>query len=784
MAMNRWIGVGSMAAVMALAGMATAQAPAAPAMEAVRLELSPDWSARVWEAAAKGDTDALLKLLEAAPADERLAQNVALLKANLAARETKRQEQTAKVSAELDKILASGGGDISLSLALKSAIELHMLSTDKGTVQKDPRVVRLVGDAESAAKAAAERGDWLTASDLFSRLSMLFEEEGRFKDDIKREMQRLAMIRLYAPERFWHLRNNRRNAEIAWKQAHKDVVAEIEDERTGRSAADIKARKEAETRPLPRYNDMGDSFQEKLAGIEETMVQNAVARAYGRHVERKSMDKILAGAIDSVRTLVTTDDLRPIFPSLADDRAREDFLGYLATEESRLEKAGENAGAGDLVLLIRRMVERSDKTVKLPRYALLHEFGNGAMLALDEFSAIIWPDEIRRFNRNTQGKFIGVGIQIELDPLWNIRVVTPLDSTPAQRAGVRSGDLIRKVDGKSTEGFTLDQAVDVITGPADTEVVLTVERGDEAQKAELEFPLTRQQIDVITVKGWKRDGAREDAWNWFIDPESKIGYIRVTQFAERTDAELDRAIDQLRQAGAAGVILDLRFNPGGLLEQAVAVVSRFVDGASAQRHNNGLVVTTHDKDNQLVQKEAVLKGKARLRNVPVVVLINEGSASASEIVSGALQDYAKTGEVRAVVLGARSYGKGSVQNVWPMEHRAQMAAVKVTTQYYLLPAGRKIHRVPAAPEWGVDPDLKVEMLPMQVTDAAQLRLNADVLRLGEPHAMAAGAEPTANPEDLITKGMDLQLHTALVILQAQARGKADTAMIEKRTANN
>src|ERR1043165_3859813 len=135
------------------------------------------------------------------------------------------------------------------------------------------------------------------------------------------------------------------------------------------------------------------------------------------------MDKILKGGIDSLRTLVTTTDLQKTFPGLAKEQARNDFLSFLDGEDAKLEKTGPQAGTSELLTLAQRLIDRNEKTVNLPVYALLHEFGNGGMLALDEFSAIIWPDEIRRFNRNTQGKFVGVGIQIELDPLWNIRVV-------------------------------------------------------------------------------------------------------------------------------------------------------------------------------------------------------------------------------------------------------------------------------------------------------------------------------------------------------------------------
>jgi len=343
------------------------------------------------------------------------------------------------------------------------------------------------------------------------------------------------------------------------------------------------------------------------------------------------------------------------------------------------------------------------------------------------------------------------------------------------------------VDGKSTEGFSLDQAVDVITGSGDTKVTLTIERevaedtGDK-KIVEFEFPLVRKEIPVTTVKGWKKSGPKEDEWDWFVDPQDKIGYVRLTQFAEKTDDDFDRAIDQMKQQGLNGLILDLRYNPGGLLDQAVAITSRFVD-RSAAKNFNGMVVTTHQKDNTVVQQERILPGSSKLSKIPIVVLINEGSASASEIVSGAIQDYASSGDISAVLLGGRSYGKGSVQNVWPLPGDAE-SAVKITTQYYHLPGGRMIHRLPGAEAWGVQPNLIVDMLPNQMGDSLLLRQNADVLKI-DANGRLASEESAANPSDLITKSLDLQLQQAIVLLQARAAySPANQVMIERPTTKN
>jgi carboxyl-terminal processing protease len=726
---------------------------------------------QAWEVASRGDTNALIEILTA-EGNPRHAEIAALLKTNFVASEQRREEETGKVRERLTRVLEEES-DLALADALKAAVELSMLSPNKQAVLEEVEIRDLVRRAESAAEKAAERGDWLTASDLYFRLNLLFEERNpRYKANFKRENQRLGMIRIYAPERLWELRNDRRNAELKRQAKIRASLPDTEEAEEGTAKPD------EEARPLPPYNPTGDNFREKLAGIEENMVLSSIGRAFERHVEKRSMDLILRNAIKSVRTLVTTPDLEPVFPGIADEESLRAFVSFLASEDERLERVGQRASRADMLSVLDRLVAKNEQTVHVPKIALLHEFGNGAMDALDEFSAIVWPDEIRRFNRNTQGRFIGVGIQIELDPLSNIRVVTPLEGTPAQRAGVRPGDLIKKVNGTSTIGFTLDQAVDVITGPENTEVVLTLEReNEEGLSSELDMPLRRAIIPIYTVKGWKRLGPREDEWEWFIDRDSRIGYVRLTGFNERSDAEFDRAINQMKDLN--GLILDLRHNPGGLLEQAVEITSRFVD-RNKVRNYGGMVVTTHDKDNRLTQQERALSGKARLAGVPVVVLINEGSASASEIVSGALQDYARTGDAKAIVLGSRSYGKGSVQNVWPFE-RPVPAAVKVTTQYYRLPSGRQIHRTEGAPTWGVEPDMIVDMLPGQIVEAFQFRQAADVLKLDENGQPTADARES-DPEDLIRKGIDLQLHQALVILQSQSTIVADGPALVDRPA--
>ncbi len=751
--------------------------PLAPTI-AASAEKSADaaeWSNRAWRIAKSGRFDDFVRYIHEIPddpsltADQRaeIEKSVKLLDENFSKRDQKRAERIAEVNKELDERLTGEKTNARLAKAMRSALELWVLSTDKPAVLEDPRVKQLIQDADAAARKAEQAGEWLATSEMFSLLNALLEESGQYKPDLERQSRRLTMIRMYTPQRLWELRNAR-------------LTAEGE-------------------KPLPPYNPTGDDFHEKLKGIDQEMVVRAVARA-ADHVEQIPARRLLTGGIIAIETMISTGDLHRAFPALDNDNSRDAMLSALRTERERLAEVKKNVfgrvtepGVGETDALLTRILAVNDRTVKLPHEALLHEFGNGAIDQLDEFSAIIWPDELNRFNRNTQGKFVGVGVQIELDDQSNVRVVTPLEGTPAFRAGIKAGDIIKKINNTSAYGMSIDQVVDHITGPDGSQVILSIDRpiendaqtaealaGDEgvppaaepakdAPKAdakpekkyqEMEVPITRQLINVVSVKGWKRKGAREDAWDWFIDKDNHIGYVRLTQFSEKTAEELRRAVNQMQKEGLKGLVLDLRFNPGGYLDQAVQVANLFID--------NGVVVAMQGPNGRAESPEMAKTNVSRLRTTPTVVLINEGSASASEIVSGTLQHYGQTGDVNVMVLGQRSFGKGSVQKVFGL---SDDAAMKLTMQYYAIPDAappgyRIIHRKPGAHEWGITPNLAIEMLPKQTTESILLRRNADVLP-----TEANVKSPRPDPERLITEGLDLQLESAVEILKITSIGQ-------------
>lgn len=295
---------------------------------------------------------------------------------------------------------------------------------------------------------------------------------------------------------------------------------------------------------------------------------------------------------------------------------------------------------------------------------------NGMLTGLDPHSNYMNAKSFRDMQVQTRGEFGGLGIEVTQDNGF-IKVISPIDDTPASRAGVKAGDLILALDGKTVQGLTLNEAVDRMRGPPNSKITLTIKR--EGVDKPLELSMQREVIHIQVV----RQHLETD----------NIGYIRLTSFNEQTDSGLKRALSQLQQQSGnklRAIILDLRNNPGGLLDQAVAVSDDFID--------QGEIVSTrarHPEDSQRWNA----KGD-EITDLPLVVLINGGSASASEIVAGALQDHH-----RAIVLGTRSFGKGSVQTVIPLPGNG---AMRLTTARYYTPSGRSIQGL------GITPDVEVE----------------------------------------------------------------------------
>jgi len=307
---------------------------------------------------------------------------------------------------------------------------------------------------------------------------------------------------------------------------------------------------------------------------------------------------------------------------------------------------------------------------------------DGMLDRLDPYSAYFTAEEYEEFQKRAKGEFPGIGVHLENPPGVGLVVISPMEGTPAFRAGLRPGDRITHVDGIKTTGLTRDQCVKMISGPAGTKVTLTIQRPGVEEP--FDVPIMRSVVNVPTIRGWARTA--DWKWDYFIDPELRIGYVRIMSFEGKTAEQCHEIISELlTRHRLAGLILDVRDNPGGLLESVVTIANRFLPG--------GRIVTTKRRNEPEVTYMAT--GEDDYPDIPLVVLVNGASASASEILAGALRDHG-----RAVLVGEKTFGKGSVQEVLPVENNN--GYIKLTRAYYYLPKGERIHGKGVMPNRIVD----------------------------------------------------------------------------------
>lgn len=296
----------------------------------------------------------------------------------------------------------------------------------------------------------------------------------------------------------------------------------------------------------------------------------------------------------------------------------------------------------------------------------------------DPYTEFVPTRDTAEFDKQMRGQYVGVGAEVRMEDGWLV-IVSPFEDAPAYRAGIMAGDRVVAIDGASTQNKDVEDCVALLTGQPGTKVTATIERAGKR----FDVTMTRAQIQTPTVKGVHRVN---DHWDFWLDRESKIAYVRMTQFTQAAGEDTERVLRDLAAQGMKGLVFDLRFNPGGLLSTAVDVSDLFL--------KNGVIVSTKGRT-QGEQKFTAREG-GTLPDFDMVVLINSRSASASEIVAGALSE-----QGRAVALGERTFGKGSVQTVLPLPSGA--GQLKITEQYYYLPSGRLIHRKDDSTVWGVDP---------------------------------------------------------------------------------
>lgn len=373
---------------------------------------------------------------------------------------------------------------------------------------------------------------------------------------------------------------------------------------------------------------------------------------------------------------------------------------------------------------------------------LRHGAIRGLMDALhDPHSQYLDPKQTAGLNRQIQGTLTGIGVMLELKG-GRPAVRNVLPNSPAHKAGVKTGDVITEIDGKATEGLEMNEITRRIIGPPGAPVSLTLEADGRVRAKPT---ITRAAIQIESVEGFSR--GEDHRWSFLLDPAHRIGYAHVNQFSPTTAKDLGAALEALDGQGLKGLVLDLRDCPGGLLDAALSCVNLFLA--------KGKILSVRGRGQD--EKTFEADGKAPLADVPLVVLINGQTASAAEIVSGALKD-----NDRAVLVGSRTYGKGSVQTLISLKDN--QGAIKLTTAYYYLPGGRNIDRVSGKKEWGVDPT-EGDVVPLNAQQAEALRKRREARGATDSPAKPA-AEVT--PERLATEESDPQLAAALKALIAKA----------------
>lgn len=369
---------------------------------------------------------------------------------------------------------------------------------------------------------------------------------------------------------------------------------------------------------------------------------------------------------------------------------------------------------------------------------------NGMLTDLDPHSSYLSPKNFRDMQVQTRGEFGGLGIEVTMEE-GLVKVVAPIDDTPAFDAGIMAGDLITHLDGEQVLGLTLNEAVEKMRGPVDTDITVTILRDNVEEP--LEVTLTRDVIRIRAVR-----------WETMDD----VGYIRVTQFNEQTYDNLENAIVEISEDVGAdnlkGFVIDLRNNPGGLLDQAISVSDAFL--------NQGEIVSTRGRHADEIQRYNARPGDL-VDGKPVIVLVNGGSASASEIVAGALQDHR-----RATVLGTRSFGKGSVQTIIPL---GANGAIRLTTARYYTPSGTSIQAK------GITPDIiTLQELPEELQGRAETKGEAGL----RGHLSAEEGEEMSGSQAYVPrdKSEDNQLQLALDLLRGEASDDAFPPQPDKQAA--
>jgi carboxyl-terminal processing protease len=444
-----------------------------------------------------------------------------------------------------------------------------------------------------------------------------------------------------------------------------------------------------------------------------------------------------------------------------DSNSMRQWSQALDSLQSDIEQDGESISRERFIDIFEQVLILNSMTVSLPRSMLIAHFAEAALEVLDPHTVIVWPQQVDDFKKSLTGEFPGIGILISKEK-GLLTVASLLPDTPAYTSGLDAGDIIEAVDGVPTKDMSLECAVKYITGPPGTSVKLTVRTPGDDQSRELS--IVRAKIVVQTIRGWQRTATGQ--WKYMLDEQRKIGYVRLTSFSDNTADEFEEVLDQLEKNGLRALVLDLRLNPGGLLDSAVDVADKFI--------RKGLIVRTQPRWGIPDYKSAT--SSSTHPDYPLVVLVNQYSASASEIVAGALQDEKYR---RAVIVGERTHGKGSVQQV--SFRPGGGAELKFTIAYYHLPSGQRVEsredmEKVGREDWGITPDVPVELTGEEMNKLTDVQRDNDVLVKANHDVDTAPLNKHSLKETLES---DPQLTVALLVIRTKLleQGRAVAAQV-------
>lgn len=573
------------------------------------------------------------------------------------------------------------------------------LSIDSDRVERQGWYRSLIADAEARGARALGGAQWRDALAAYSGLKRLVPDNQAYKDSAKIAERHVRVLELY-----------------------------------GRKEAPG-----ASTRP----SDGRRTWHDMVARVDEDMIKKVISCLARYYVTPVDYRKVVRGALLSVKVLAETPQAANAFPGLKNGKEVKELVRSIDAGLQSVRKR-DRVDEMDLSLALIEVVDAASRTVHIPVNVLAVEFADGFLNELDRFSSMVWPYQVEDFDKNTMGRFFGIGVQISKPPGRSLKVMTPLAGAPAHRAGIKAGDSILAVRSDSgnwalTKDMTIDECVKRIMGKKGTKVVLRIKRRHVTKPFVVE--VVRDEIRIHTVAGWRR--LPGGGWDYMLNRKDRIGYIRIKQFTDTTAGDVERALMELRRGGMRSLVVDLRSNPGGLLRSAASVANQFLA--------SGKIVSTKGRGGRLHSTAIRARPSGAYLEGDLVVLVDQHSASAAEIVSGALKELG-----RALIVGRRTYGKGSVQNVIPIpEHQASL---KLTTAYYYVGNNEKlVHRRNGATEWGVSPHVVARMTPRQSRRWLSIRSRTDPIQDVDPKQLTG---------DLVDQyDSDIPLRTAVLLLR-------------------